>query len=299
MDKLHAIRAFIEVAFAESFSKAARKMGLATSSVTRLVDGLEASLGTALLTRTTRQVALTDSGMAYLAQVSRIVADLELADDSVADDRSEPAGSLRVSVPVTFGRLCLSPCFTGYLHAYPKMSLDVVTLDAYNDLAADHIDVAIRIGEPSAVPGLIVKRLAVNERYLVASHSYAQGRQLPEKPEELAAHECIRFSYGGQQRWTLTCNDKTVVVEPAGRLTANSLDMLYDATQNAMGVALLPKWQVAKDIDSGRLLRLLENWTVAIHPGQSHVYAAYLSNRRFSRKVHAFLDFIEQHLQLD
>lgn len=274
-------------------------MGVATSSVTRLVDALEASLGTALLTRTTRHVKLTDAGMTYLEQVSKVLADLEQADDSVAEDRGEPAGSLRVSVPVTFGRLCLSPCFANYLHRYPRMALDVVAADAYSDLAGEHIDVAIRIGQPSADPNLIVKRLAVNERYLVASPAYVQGRELPRRPQEISSHECVRFSYGPRQKWTFKRAGQAVTVDPAGRLTANSLDILYDAVRDGMGMALLPKWQVSDDIASGRMLRLFEDWTISPSAEEAYIYAAYLSNRRFSTKIGSFIDFVEAHLAVN
>src|ERR1700758_1515438 len=109
VDKFLALRAFIDVAETGGFSKAARRMGVATSSVTRLMDALEESLGSALLTRTTRQVTLTDAGAAYLEQVARVLSDLDEADESIADTGAEAVGPLRVSMPVTFGRLCLGP----------------------------------------------------------------------------------------------------------------------------------------------------------------------------------------------
>ena len=117
MDKLLALRAFKEVAETGGFSKAARRLGVATSSLTRQLDALEASLGSALLTRTTRQVTLTDAGSAYLEHVSRVLSDLDEADGAVADTGAEAVGPLRVSMPVTFGRLCVGPHIAGFLES--------------------------------------------------------------------------------------------------------------------------------------------------------------------------------------
>ncbi|MCU6432761.1 LysR family transcriptional regulator [Undibacterium sp. Jales W-56] len=298
MDKLHAIRAFIEVASAGGFSKAARNMGLATSSLTRLLDALEESLCTALLTRTTRQVTLTDAGTTYLEQVSKILADLTQADESVADNRSEPIGNLRVSVPVTFGRLRLSPFFANFLQAYPRITLDIVVSDAYCDLAKDHIDVAIRIGAPENDPNLIVRRFAINQRFVVASKDYLNHIGTPTHPHDLTSHECVRFNYGsGRQYWNFQKKTRKVQVEIKGRLLANSLDTLHEATRKGAGVALLPEWLVSDEISAGTIIRLFEDWKISPQAEEAYVYAAYLQNRRFSRKTSVFIEQIEHYLK--
>lgn len=298
MDKLHAIRAFIEVASTGGFSKAARNMGLATSSLTRLLDALEESLGTALLTRTTRHVTLTDAGATYLEQVSRILGDLTQADDSVADNQSEPIGNLRVSVPVTFGRLCLSPFFANFLQTYPRVSLDIVVSDTYCDLAKDHIDVAIRIGAPEIDPNLIVRRLAINQRFIVTSKVYADRNGIPHHPNELESHECVRFSYGnGRQYWNFQKKTRKIQVEIKGRLLANSLDTLHEAVRKGVGIALLPEWLISDEISAGTMIRLFDDWKISPQAEEAYVYAAYLQNRRFSRKTSVFIEQIERYLK--
>src|SRR5262249_21460448 len=152
--------------------KAGRRMGVATSSVTRLVDSLEDELGTPLLTRTTRAVSLTDAGTAYLDQVSRLLAELQEADQSISDTGAEPAGPLRVALPVTFGRLCIGPHVVAFLREYSRVTLDMLLSDAFTDLALERIDVAVRIGVPAEEPGLIVKKLGDHHRFVVASHDY-------------------------------------------------------------------------------------------------------------------------------
>ncbi|WP_341892029.1 LysR family transcriptional regulator [Variovorax sp. YR752] len=297
MDKFLALRAFVDVAETGGFSKAARRMGVATSSVTRLMDALEESLGSALLTRTTRQVTLTDAGAAYLEQVTRVLSDLDEADGSIADTGAEAVGPLRVSMPVTFGRLCLGPHVAGFLEAHPRVALELVLSDAYVDLAADRIDVAVRIGTPANQPHLIVKQLAEHHRYVVASHAYLERRGVPSSPEALSHHECLRFSYqAGPQRWSFSLPDSITHVEVNGRLAVNNSDVLRESVLGGLGIALLPQWLVHDDVRAGRLRRLFERFSVNPQDQTVCVYAAYLPNRRHSRRVQVLLEFLQQHV---
>lgn len=297
MDKLQALRAFMDVAETGGFSKAARRLGVATSSVTRLIDSLEASLGTVLLTRSTRQVTLTDTGAAYLEQISRVLSDLEEADGSVSDVGMEAVGPLRVSVPVTFARLCLAPHIAAFLRAHPRVSLDLVLSDAYVDLASERIDVALRIGSPSSQPQLIVRHLVEHHRYVVASQEYLDLHGVPDTPEELVEHECLRFAYQpSSQRWSFSREGSVQHLEVKGRLAANSSDLLREAVLDGLGIALLADWLIQPDVQAGRLRRLFEDYKINPQDNRVSVHAAYLPNRRHSRKVHAFLDFLQAHL---
>ncbi|MCJ0764377.1 LysR family transcriptional regulator [Variovorax terrae] len=297
MDKLQALHAFMDVAESGGFSKTARRLGVATSSVTRLIDSLEASLGAALLTRSTRRVTLTDAGAAYLEQVARVMSDLDEADGSVSDAGAEAVGPLRVSMPVTFARLCLGPHIASFLRQHPRVSLDLVLSDAYVDLAAERIDVAVRIGAPASQPQLIVRHLAEHRRYVVAGHEYLERHGTPATPAELAAHECLRFAYqAGPQRWSFLRDGMVQHVEVHGRLAANNSDLLREAVLDGLGIALLAEWLVQEDVQAGRLRRLLEEYDINPQDQRISVHAAYLPNRRHSRKVHAFLDFLQGHL---
>ncbi len=296
MDKLQALRAFIDVAQTGGFSKAAQRRSVATSSVTRLIDGLEASLGVSLLTRSTRQVALTDAGAAYLEQITRLLSDLDEADASVSDGGVEAVGPLRVSVPVTFGRLCLGPHIARFLHGHPRVSLELVLSDAYVDLAAERIDVAVRIGVPDNAPQLIVRELSGHHRYVVASPQYLRCHGRPAQPADLGLHECLRYAYqyqAGPQRWSFLRAGEELGVEVNGRLAANSGDMLRDAALGGAGIALLSHWLVEDDVQAGRLQRLFADYEINPREHRVSIHAAYLPNRRHSRKVHAFLDFLQ------
>ncbi|MGA9913572.1 MAG: LysR family transcriptional regulator [Paraburkholderia sp.] len=302
MDKLLALNTLLEVADAGGFSKAAQRLGVATSSVTRLMDSLEVSLGTALLTRTPRKVSLTDAGIAYVEQVGKVLDDLAEADESVFDSGASPVGSLRISVPSTYSRLRLAPHLAAFLSENPRVFLDVVVADHFVDLALDRIDVAIRIGLPDRDANLIVRKLANNLRYVVASHDYLARSGTPQTPQALEAHECLRVAYGGgyrtRQVWTFRRDSVDERVEVRGHLLSNSLDLLLEAVIAGRGVALLPEWLVGAEIRAGRLMRLLETFDASPHQGDAVVYAAYLPNRRHSSKVRSLLQFLEARLHL-
>ena len=300
MDKILALNTLLEVADAGGFSKAARRLGVATSSVTRLMDSLEASLGTALLTRTPRKVTLTDAGIAYVEQVGKVLDDLAEADESVFDSGASPVGSLRISVPSTYSRLRLAPHLAAFLSDNPRVFLDVVVADHFADLALDRIDVAIRIGLPDRDANLIVRKLANNLRYIVASHDYLERSGTPQTPQALETHECLRVAYGGgyrtRQVWTFRRESVEQRVEVRGHLLSNSLDILLEAVVAGRGIALLPEWLVGAEIRAGRLMRLLENFDASPHQGDALVYAAYLPNRRHSSKVRSLVQFLEARL---
>lgn len=300
MDKFLALHTLLEVADAGGFSKAAQRLGVATSSVTRLMDSLEASLGTSLLTRTPRKVGLTDAGIAYVEQVGKVLDDLAEADESVFDSGAAPVGSLRISVPSTYSRLRLAPHLAAFLSDNPRVFLDVVVADHFVDLALERIDVAVRIGLPDRDANLIVRKLTGNPRYIVASHEYLERSGIPQSPQALDAHECLRFAYGGgyrsRQTWRFRRESVEERVEVRGHLLSNSLDMLYEGVMAGRGIALLPEWLVGSEVRAGRLMRLFENFNASPHQGEAIVYAAYLPNRRHSSKVRALIHFLEARL---
>jgi DNA-binding transcriptional LysR family regulator len=302
MDKLLALNTLLEVADAGGFSRAAQRLGVATSSVTRLMDSLEASLGTALLTRTPRKVSLTDAGIAYVEQVGKVLDDLAEADESVFDSGASPVGSLRIAAPSSYSRLRLAPHLAAFMSEHPRVFLDVAVADHFVDLALDRIDVAIRIGLPNRDPNLIARKLADNPRYIVASRDYLERTGAPQTPQALDAHECLRFAYGGGHRsrqvWTFRNEAEEERVEVRGRLLSNNPDILLAAAVAGHGIALLPEWLVVAEIRAGRLVRLFESFDASPQNVDAIVYAAYLPNRRHSSKVRAFVQFLEARLQI-
>ncbi|OLL29230.1 LysR family transcriptional regulator [Burkholderia sp. SRS-W-2-2016] len=301
MDKLVALKTLLEVADAEGFAKAAKRMGVATSSVARLMDALEADLGTALLTRTPRRVSLTDAGANYVERIAAVLDGLAEADESILDSGAVPVGTLRLTVPATYNRVVLAPHLAAFMREQPNVALDVVVADQMVDLALDRIDVAIRIGVPADNPQLVAKVLADNPRLVVASPDYLQRHGTPAAPAELADHQCLRIAYGGsyraRQAWMFTHAGQQERVNVRGRLVTNSLDMLLAAVLAAQGIALLPRWLVEPHLRAGQLTALFADHHVTPHDDAAVVFAAFLPNRRQSLKVRAFLQFIETRLQ--
>ncbi|WP_063553203.1 LysR family transcriptional regulator [Burkholderia territorii] len=294
MDKFSALRAFVEVAEAGGFSSAGRRLDLAASSVVRAVDALEASLGTVLLNRTTRQVTLSDAGAVYYARAKRLLEELAEADALVSDRGDEPSGPLRVSVPVAYGMRRIAPHIGAFLARYPKLDLDLQLTDERVDLVAGRIDVAIRLGEAAPSAEVVARQLGTFQRFVVASHDYLAAHGAPATPGELVDHQCLRFHFGGdQQAWSFADAHGTTKVLVTGRLKSNHSEVLRDAALDGAGIALLPDWLVDGDIQSGRLRRLFEAYDVVPDAARSVVTALYLPNQRGSKRVTAFIDFVE------
>ncbi|MBU9455884.1 LysR family transcriptional regulator [Burkholderia multivorans] len=294
MDKFSALRAFVEVAEAGGFSSAGRRLELAASSVVRAVDALEASLGTVLLNRTTRQVTLSDAGAVYYARAKQLLEELAEADALVADRGAEPSGPLRVSVPVAYGLRRIAPHVAAFLARYPKLDLDLQLTDERVDLVTGRIDVAIRLGEAAPSAEVVARPLGAFHRYVVASHDYLDARGTPTTPAELVDHACLRFHFGGdQQAWSFADAHGTTKVLVAGRLKSNHSEVLREAALDSAGIALLPDWLVDADVQSGRLRRLFEHYDVTPGAARSVVTALYLPNQRGSKRVAAFIDFVE------
>lgn len=294
MDKFSALRAFVEVAEAGGFSSAGRRLDLAASSVVRAVDALEASLGTVLLNRTTRQVTLSDAGAVYYARAKRVLGELADADALVADRGDAPSGPLRVSVPVAYGLRRLAPHVAAFVARHPRLDLDLQLTDERVDLVSARIDVAIRLGDAAPTAEVVARPLGTFRRYVVASRAYLDAHGTPATPAELVDHACLRFHFGvDQQTWTFVGAPRTTQVVVTGRLKSNHSEVLREAALDGAGIALLPDWLVDTDLEAGRLQRLFDQYDVTPGSARAVITALYLPNQRGSKRVTAFIDFVE------
>lgn len=298
MDRFAEIKAFCLVASNGGFSAAARQLGVATSSVTRLVDALEQRLGAPLLNRSTRRITLTDSGRNYFEHASQILAALDEADDAAAGRDAEPAGVLRIAAPVTLALRYLAPLLPELARRYPRLELDLRLSDALSNMVDEAIDVAIRIGHPEQQPNLIARKLAGHRRHIVASPAYLAQHGAPATPDALAAHNCLLFSYGaGRAAWRLRNADLATEIEVHGKLQVNNAEMLRQAALSGLGLALLPGWLVQPDLDAGRLVAVLGDYQA--NPGEMEVgiYAVYPASRRGASKIRVFTDMLAAALE--
>lgn len=294
MDKLLAMKMFTATVDAQGFSAAARRLGVATSSVTRLVDALEAELGTTLLNRSTRQVSLTEGGARYYARAREIFDALEEADASVADRGDEPVGVLRLCLPVEFGRRVIAPHLGPFLAKHPSLELDIDMSDRLDDLLDGRYDLSIRLGDPSPDDELVCRQLGRFQRWLVASPDYLAARDPLLHPEQLLQHACLRFRYGQKARaWRLQRADEALELEVSGPLRSANADLLREAALAGSGIALLADWLVREDVAAGRLQRLFADWQASPGTANDSINALYLPNHRGSRRVNAFIGFCE------
>lgn len=297
MDKLLALKMYVETVDAKGFSAAARRMNLATSSVTRTLDGLEASLGTVLLNRSTRQVTVTEAGASYYQQARQILEAVAEADASIADHGDQPVGQLRVSLPVAFGRCCIAPYLGAWLARHPQLELDVDLTDSIVDLAGARVDISVRLGSAAAYDNVIAREVGQFRRLVVANPAYLDAHGVPDEPAALVGHRCLRFSFGTRdQVWKFLPPGaeagEPISVPVNGPFRSNNIEVLRDMALAGSGVALLPDWLVDADIAAGRLTALFHDWSVTPNQSSSVVTALYLPNQRGSRRIAAFLDFL-------
>ncbi|WP_342249128.1 LysR family transcriptional regulator [Sphingomonas sp. OTU376] len=298
MDLLAGIKAFLSVADEGGFAPAARKAGVATSSLTRQVDGLEEHLSTVLLNRSTRSVTLTPAGEDYYLRAVRIIADLDDANRSMNEREGTPRGLLRVSLPVAFARLHVSPIIPDFLRGSPEVELELVMSDQPVNLVEDRIDIAIRLGSLES-SSLIARKLAPHRRLLCASPAYLAEHGTPSRPADLARHNCLTFSYAsGDRTWRFARQGKEEIVRVRGTVRANHSETLREVAVAGVGMLLMPTWLVGEDIAAGRLCRVLPEWEADIgrtSPAASDggIYALYHADRRTSAKLRAFIDFLE------
>jgi DNA-binding transcriptional LysR family regulator len=299
MDRFAAMQAFVRVVETGSFSEASRQLGVAVSSVTRQVNGLEAMLNTQLLNRSTRSITLTPQGRRYYDKAVQILQDVESANLSVAERDEVPRGLLRASLPVAFGRLHIAPLIRDFLAQYPEMQLDLTFSDRLSNPVEEELDLVIRIGNlDRSGANWIVRKLASFTRQVCGSPSYFQQHGKPQHPDDLAHHHCLRFRYfDGYEVWRFKRDAEICEVKVRGSLVANNSEVLRQVCLDGMGLILMPTWLIGEDIRTDRLQAVLNDFQfypqIEIDTG---IYALYLPNRRHSLRVQTFVDFLTQRL---
>ena len=285
MDRLDRLRVFVAVADRESFAGAARALGVSPTAASRGVAALEDELGAALLRRTTRSVALTPEGAAYLERARRALEELDDAARSLRGDEAEPSGLLVITAPVVFGRLHILPIVVRLLRAHPELAVRLTLTDRFSRIVEEGIDVAARIGE-LADSTLRAARVGQVRRVLVASPAYLAAHGEPTAPPELVGHDLIAFEgLSLNAEWRFGPKLATIVrCEP--RLMTDSVDAAIGAALDGAGVARCLSYQAASHIASGRLRTVL----TAFEPPPWPVQLVYQANRLRSPNVRAFLD---------
>ena len=289
MDRFDEINAFAAVADARSFTQGARRLGVSSAQVSKLVARLENRLGARLLNRTTRDVSLTDTGRAYLEGARSLMEDFEALEGSVRD-QGGPRGLLKVSAPVSFGATQLTPALLDFAAAYPEVSLDVSSTDRMVNLVEEGFDVGVRIGQ-LADSSVIARKLAAVRMVTCASPAYLQAAGAPGAPHDLVQHEAIIDTNARDALvWAYGSQADRQEVRVHGRLRFGGADACVAAARRGLGVTRTPAFAAAEDLRAGRLVPLL----CAYEPQLIHVHAVYPHARHLAAKVRAFVDFLAE-----
>ena len=280
---------FVRACATRNLSAAGREFSLSPAASSARIAQLEHQLGARLLHRTTRQITLTMEGEIFLRHAQQLLDAAELATTSVGHAHRQPEGLLRVAASASFGRLHIVPALADFLKAYPNIHIDLRLSDTLIDLAANGIDVAIRIGELKD-SALVAKKLAPNRLVVCASPGYLAEHGTPTHPNDLTRHQCIMLN--GRHQWKFeqqaASPDKIINVRVSGRLSCDSGEVLRDAALSGLGITMHSTWAIAEDMKNGTLVPVLEKFPIA---EKMSVWAVYINKNFIPPKTQAFIDF--------
>lgn len=294
MGELESIRVFLAVAEQQSFAGAARQLGLSPASVTRTIASLESALGVQLLVRTTRQVSLTSAGAVYAARVAPLEQGLTQASEETREAQGLTAGRIRISAPMSLGLTVLPSVLSQFTTLHPRTHVSVSLSDRFVDIVDEDYDLAIRISGPPTDKSTIWRKICKVPRVLVASSDLITARGAPQKPEDLGGFACL--SYGADAReevWELSRGASRRSHKARGGFSANNGDILASLVRNGEGIALLPRFIVAGDLEAGRLVEVLPDWSTP----EIWLTLYYPPYDQLPLRVATFSDFFETHVK--
>ena len=295
MDLLAAFRTYVRVAESGSFSAVARETGATQPAISRQVAALEEHLGARLIQRTTRSLALTEDGRDLLGHALRVLDAVDEAEAAVGRRHDAPSGLIRLAAPASFGRLYVAPRMPRLLARYPDLLVELRMSDSVADLVADGIDLAIRGGTITDA-SLVARRIGSSARQVLGSAEYFRRHGEPAQPSDLSGHSCVVFLNNPSPfEWSFNGTEGEVTVPVTGRFRTDSSEAVREAVTGGVGLALVPAWQFADDLATGRVRPVLQGFqaqAVAIH-------AVYPSRRNLAPRTRAVIDFLLDEFRLD
>lgn len=294
MDKLRALRYFVEVSETENFSRAAENLSVPASSVSRRIVDLENELGVALFHRSTRVVKLTELGGLYLEQIKPAIAALNLADEMVGQQSNTPSGIIRITAAPDYGRFRLLPALAVMKKQYPDIVCDVELTDQISDLARNDLDIAIRA--TSSPPDRSVARKLTDGRFImVAAPEYIKRNGKPETTDDLSNHVALLYRRpNGILHWQARMTDGWRELNLPPALICNQGDTLLDEVLAGHGLALIPKWGITDELAEGRLVHIiLEDAEIAVSRSENTgIYLLYHRPKYGLKKIRVAVDFL-------
>ncbi len=279
---------FARVVAAGSMSAAGRELGLSPAVVSKRLRRLEDRLGTRLLQRTTRQIALTEAGQGFYERVVAILASVEEAEAFVSRRSALARGTLKVSAPTSFGRMHIAPHLVPFMAVHKDLSVNLLLSDDMVDIVGEGYDVAIRIAE-LADSSMVARKLAPVRRVLCASPSYLDAHGMPKTLQDLENHNCL--THQTSETWRLDGPNGTISVRPNGNLMTNSSEVVREAVLAGLGISLRSTWDVGRDLAEQRLVQVLPDYR---SPSSIAIHAIYPSRQFLPVKVRLFIDYLAE-----
>ena len=295
------LRLFVQVMHRRGFTEVAKTERVAPSSVSRAIAGLERELGIRLFQRNTRKLEPTEAGRVYFERIAPLLDEIDSAALMAADITETPKGLLRVTAPSVYAQMCIVPLLPKLHARYPDLSVELLMSDAYLDLIAEHIDVAIRIGSLRDSMH-IATRLSSMRFHICASPSYLEQNGQPAAPEEIERHNCLLFPRQGHSlNWlfkkkTEDGTGETVQITISGQYLITNSEAIRQCAISGMGLALLPNWLIEKDIQNGALVTLFNDYEVTATDYEGAVWLLRPSRAYQPLKARVFMEFLIQQL---
>lgn len=286
--RLQGIGVFVQAVDAGSFTSAAQRIGLSKSAVGKSVAALEQRLGVRLFDRTTRRLALTAEGYDFYQTCLKVLNDLDEAESRAASQRQDVSGTLRINLPVTFGKKWVMPALCRLAQQHPKLLLDVTFSDRAVDLLEENIDLVVRLGELGNSASLSARHLGDQALVLCASPGYLAEWGHPTSAHNLANHRCLNFGHGGHvMPWLIIDQSGNISeVKVKGSHTISDGDALRSAALGGLGIAQLPTWLVTDDLKEGSLVPTLNRREV----GGTPIHALWPATRSLAPKIRVTVD---------
>lgn len=286
MDRIVAMRVFVEVVERGSLTAAAEALELSRAVVTRHLADLEEWLGVRLLHRTTRRLSLTDAGSASLMHCRQVLNEVDSMQASLSERASAPKGVIRVTATSSFGRH-LAPVIADYVSRFPGTHVDLLLLERTVNLVEERIDLAVRIAN-DLDPLLVARKLSVCRSVICASPAYLERCGVPQTLDDLARHNCLTYAYFGHSEWRFVRDGREMTVPVRGAISANEVTVLADAALAGAGISMQPTYVVARHLRSGALVPLLTDYQVP----EKGIFGVYASNRFVTPILRSLLDFL-------
>lgn len=283
---------FVRVAKAGSFAGAARDLNISRAMATKHIMSLESTLDTRLFNRTTRSLSLTEVGLSYLERCQQVLLDVDEMEAAVTHLQSEPRGLLKISAPPVIGATHIAPALAEFLKLHDDLAVEIILQGSQVDLIDEGVDIAIYLGKLEDT-SLVARKLASSGLVVCGSPAYFERYGIPNEPEDLIHHSClVNWAIAPRDKWKFKGVLGEREVKVTGRMQANVADPIRMAADDGLGMVMLPKYIVGRDIEKGKLQVVLEEYSIA----PLDIHAVYPHRKYLSAKVRDFLEFLQEWL---